>query len=54
MRTLLHTEFTALLVRAGTSQAGFARLAGFPPARSTTGAAAAPSSHPGPPSSARS
>jgi len=31
MRTLLHTEFAALLARAGTSQAGFARLAGFSP-----------------------
>jgi len=31
MRTLLHTEFTALLARTGTSQAGFARLAGFSP-----------------------
>jgi len=31
MRALLHTEFTALLARTGTSQAGFARLAGFSP-----------------------
>jgi len=29
MRALLHTEFTALLARAGTSQAGLARLAGL-------------------------
>jgi hypothetical protein len=29
MRTLLQTEFTALLARPGTSRAGFARLAGF-------------------------
>jgi transcriptional regulator with XRE-family HTH domain len=29
MRALLHTEFTALLARAGISQAGFARLAGL-------------------------
>jgi transcriptional regulator with XRE-family HTH domain len=28
MRALLHTEFTALLARAGVSQAGFARLTG--------------------------
>ncbi len=28
MRTLLHTEFVALLNRAGVSQAGFGRLAG--------------------------
>jgi transcriptional regulator with XRE-family HTH domain len=31
MHTLLHTEFAALLTRAGVSQAGFARLAGFSP-----------------------
>jgi transcriptional regulator with XRE-family HTH domain len=31
MRTLLHTEFAALLARAGTSQAGFARLTGLSP-----------------------
>jgi transcriptional regulator with XRE-family HTH domain len=29
MRTLLHTEFAALLARAGVSQAAFARLAGL-------------------------
>lgn len=29
MRTLLHTEFAALLARAGVSQAGFARLSGL-------------------------
>jgi DNA-binding transcriptional regulator YdaS (Cro superfamily) len=29
MRALLHTEFTALLARAGVSQAAFARLAGI-------------------------
>jgi DNA-binding transcriptional regulator YiaG len=28
MRTLLHTEFAALLARAGVSQASFARLTG--------------------------
>jgi len=31
MRTLLHTEFTTLLARAGVSQAGFARLTGLSP-----------------------
>jgi transcriptional regulator with XRE-family HTH domain len=31
MRTLLHTEFTALLARADVSQAGFARLTGVTP-----------------------
>jgi transcriptional regulator with XRE-family HTH domain len=31
MRTLLHTEFAALLARTGTSQAGFARLSGLTP-----------------------
>jgi len=31
MRSLLHTEFAALLARTGTSQAGFARLTGFSP-----------------------
>jgi DNA-binding transcriptional regulator YdaS (Cro superfamily) len=31
MRTLLHTEFAALLARTGTSQAGFARLTGLTP-----------------------
>jgi transcriptional regulator with XRE-family HTH domain len=31
MRALLHTEFTALLARAGVTQAGFARLAGLTP-----------------------
>ena len=31
MRALLHTEFAALLDRAGTSQAGFARLTGLTP-----------------------
>jgi transcriptional regulator with XRE-family HTH domain len=31
MHTLLHTEFTALLARTGTSQAGFARLTGLTP-----------------------
>jgi transcriptional regulator with XRE-family HTH domain len=31
MRSLLHTEFAALLGRAGVSQAGFARLAGLTP-----------------------
>ncbi|HST75412.1 MAG TPA: helix-turn-helix domain-containing protein [Acetobacteraceae bacterium] len=31
MRALLHTEFTALLARAGVSQAAFARLAGVTP-----------------------
>ena len=31
MRALLHTEFAALLARTGTSQAGFARLAGLTP-----------------------
>jgi len=31
MRVLLHTEFAALLGRAGVSQAVFARLAGFSP-----------------------
>jgi transcriptional regulator with XRE-family HTH domain len=31
MRALLHTEFTALLARADTSQAAFARLAGLSP-----------------------
>jgi hypothetical protein len=29
MRTLLHTEFAALLARAGVSQVGFARLTGL-------------------------
>ena len=29
MKTLLHTEFNALLARAGVSQAAFARLAGL-------------------------
>jgi len=29
MHVLLHTEFAALLARAGVSQAGFARLTGF-------------------------
>ena len=29
MRALLHTEFAALLARAGVSQAGFARLSGL-------------------------
>jgi transcriptional regulator with XRE-family HTH domain len=31
MRSLLHTEFAALLARAGTSQADFARLSGLTP-----------------------
>ncbi len=31
MRALLHTEFNALLARAGVTQAGFARLAGLTP-----------------------
>jgi transcriptional regulator with XRE-family HTH domain len=31
MRALLHTEFTALLARAGVSQAAFARLSGVTP-----------------------
>ena len=31
MRALLHTEFAALLGRTGTSQASFARIAGFSP-----------------------
>jgi transcriptional regulator with XRE-family HTH domain len=31
MHTLLHTEFAALLARAGVSQAGFARLSGLTP-----------------------
>ena len=31
MRALLHTEFAALLARAGISQAGFARLTGLTP-----------------------
>jgi len=31
MRALLHTEFAALLARAGTSQAAFARLTGLTP-----------------------
>jgi hypothetical protein len=31
VRTLLHTEFTALLARAGVGQAAFARLAGYTP-----------------------
>ena len=31
MRALLHTEFTALLARAGVTQAGFARLACLTP-----------------------
>ena len=47
----LHTEVAALIARAGVSQAGFARLSGLTPAKSTTGAAAAPPSRPGPPTS---
>jgi len=31
MRALLHTEFAALLARAGVSQAAFARLSGYTP-----------------------
>jgi transcriptional regulator with XRE-family HTH domain len=31
MRPLLHTEFAALLARAGVSQAAFARLSGYTP-----------------------
>jgi len=31
MRALLHTEFAALLTRAGVSQAAFARLSGYTP-----------------------
>jgi transcriptional regulator with XRE-family HTH domain len=31
MRALLHTEFNALLARAGVTQAGVARLAGLTP-----------------------
>jgi transcriptional regulator with XRE-family HTH domain len=31
MRALMHTEFAALLARAGVSQAAFARLAGLTP-----------------------
>ena len=31
MRALLHTEFAALLTRAGASQAAFARLSGYTP-----------------------
>jgi len=49
MRVLLHTEFTALLARAGVSASPASR-----PARLTTGAAAGPPSRPGPPSSWRS
>ncbi len=33
MRALLHTEFAALLSRAGVSQTAFARLAGMTAAR---------------------
>ena len=31
MRALLHTEFAALLARAGVSQAAFARMSGYTP-----------------------